>query len=86
MSVEDIKIKGLKAWYVKDKKSGKYVSVKHDGSYEFVDEPYIFCMSLECLRNRFTKPFFSHYTREDGKIITNIIAMPLINDIEIIEA
>lgn len=86
MSVEDIKAKGLKAWYVKNKKSGKYVSVKHDGSYEFVDEPYIFCMSLECLRNSLTKPHFSYYSREDGKIITNIIATPIINDIEIIEA
>jgi hypothetical protein len=51
-----------------------------------VDEPYIFCMSLEWLRNSLTKPHFSYYSREDGKIITNIIATPIINDIEIIEA
>lgn len=86
MSIEDIKAKGLKVWYVKDKKSGKYVSTKYDGSYEYVDEPYIFCMSLECLRNRLTKPHIFYHSREDGKIITNIIATPLINDIEIIEA
>lgn len=86
MSVEDIKIKGLKVWYVKDKKSGKYVSTKTDGSYEFVDEPYIFCMSLECLRNLLSKPHVSHYSREDGKIITNVISTPIIDDIEIIEA
>lgn len=55
MSAEDIKTKGLKTWYVKDKKSGKYISTKYDGSYEFVDEPYIFCMSIECLRNGLTK-------------------------------
>ena len=40
MSVEDIKAKGLKAWYVKDKNSGKYVSTKHDGNYDFVDEQW----------------------------------------------
>ena len=56
MSVEDIKAKGLKAWYVKDKKSGKYISNKYDCSYEYTDEPYIFCMSLDCLRNHLTKP------------------------------
>ena len=88
MSIEDIKETGLKAWYVKDKKSGKYVSVKHDGSYEFVDEPYRFCMSLNCLRDYLTKPHRAvYYSREEGKIITNIITTPLnIDDIEIIEA
>ena len=86
MSVEDIKAKGLSVWYVKDKKSGKYVSTKSDGSYEFVDKPYIFCMNLECLRNLLTKPHFSYYSREDGKVITNIIVTPIIDDIEIIEA
>lgn len=86
MTVKDIKAKGLSVWYVKDKKSGKYVSIKRDGSYEFVDEPYIFCMSLECLRNSLTKPHVFRYSREDGKIITNIISTPIINDVEIIEA
>lgn len=87
MSVEDIKAKGLKAWYVKDKNSGKYVSTKHDGSYDFVDEPYLFCMSLDCLRNSLTKPQRAvYYSREDGKIITNITTPLNIDDLEIIEA
>ena len=86
MSVEDIKAKGLKAWYVKDKKSGKYISNKYDCSYEYTDEPYIFCMSLDCLRNHLTKPHFSYYSREGNKVINNI-ALPLnIDDLEIIEA
>ena len=86
MTKEDIKTKGLKTWYVKDKKSGKYISTKYDGSYEFVDEPYIFCMSLECLHKHLTTPHYFHY-RKDGKEITNIISPPLdINDLEIIEA
>ena len=82
MSIEDIKAKGLKAWYVKDKKSGKFISY----SYEFLDEPYLFCMSLECLHKHLTTPHYFHY-RKDGKEITNIISTPLdINDLEIIEA
>lgn len=85
MSIEDIKAKGLKAWYVKDKKSGKFISNKNDFSYEFVDEPYLFCMSLECLHKHLTTSHYSHY-RKDGKEITNIISPPLnINDLEIIE-
>lgn len=85
MSVEDIKAKGLKAWYVKDKKSGKYVSTKHDGSYDFVDVPYLFCMSLEGLRNGLIKPHLGVYNK-DGKLNT-IITTPLnIDDLEIIEA
>lgn len=85
MSIKDIKETGLKAWYVKDKKSGKYVSTKYDGSYELVDEPYLFCMSLDCLRNGLTKSHLGVYNK-DGKL-TTIITTPLnINDLEIIEA
>ena len=86
MSVEDIKAKGLKAWYVKDKKSGKYISNKYDCSYEYTDEPYIFCMSLDCLHNHLTKPHFSYYSREANKVINNIASPLNIDDLEIIEA
>ena len=77
-----------KVWYVKDKKSGKYVATKDDGSYDFIDVPYRFCMSLNCLRDHLTKPRRAvYYSREEGKIITNIITTLLnIDDLEIIEA
>lgn len=82
-----MKYKGndLKMWYVKDKKSGKYISTKYDGSYEFADEPHIFCMSLECLHNSLTKPRFAIY-RKECKLNTNITSPLNINDIEIMEA
>ena len=83
MSVEDIKAKGLKVWYVKAKKSGKYISTKYDGNYEFVDEPHIFCMSLDCLRNYLTKPHRTIYSK-DSKLNVNIISPLDINDIEIV--
>ena len=85
MTKEEMKAKGLKAWYVKDKKSGKYVSNKSDGSYEFIDEPYVFCMSKECLLNGLTKSHLGVYNK-DGKLHT-IKTTPLnIDDLEIIEA
>ena len=83
MSVEDIKAKGLKVWYVKAKKSGKYISTKYDGNYEFVDEPHIFCMSLDCLRNYLTKPHRTIYSK-DSKLNVNIISPLDINEIEIV--
>ena len=86
MSLEDIKAKGLKVWYVKDKKSGKYISNKYDCSYEYTDEPYIFCMSLACLHNHLTKPHFSYYSREGNKVINNIASPLNIDNLEIIEA
>jgi len=86
MTKEEMKARGLKAWYVKDKKSGKYVSNKSDGSYEFIDEPYVFCMSLDSLHNHLTKQRRAVY-RKDGELHTNIISQPLnIDDLEIIEA
>lgn len=83
MSVEDIKAKGLKVWYVKAKKSWKYISTKYDGNYEFVDEPHIFCMSLDCLRNYLTKPHRTIYSK-DSKLNVNIISPLDINEIEIV--
>ena len=83
MSVEDIKAKGLKVWYVKAKKAGKYISTKYDGNYEFVDEPHMFCMSLDCLRNYLTKPHRTIYSK-DSKLNVNIISPLDINDIEIV--
>ena len=83
-AVEGIKEKGLKEWYVKDKKSEKYISIKYDGNYEFVDEPHMFCMSLDCLRNYLTQPHRTIYSRNDGKLITNIISPLDINEIEIV--
>ena len=83
MSVEDIKAKGLKVWYVKAKKSGKYISTKYDGNYEFVDEPHMFCMSLDCLRNYLTQPHRTIYSK-DSKLNVNIISPLDINDIEIV--
>ena len=82
-AVEDIKEKALNAWYVKDKKSEKYISIKYDGNYEFVDEPHMFCMSLDSLRNYLTQPHRTIYSK-DSKLITNIISPLDINDIEIV--
>lgn len=82
-AVEGIKEKGLKKWYVKDKKSEKYISIKYDGNYEFVDEPHMFCMSLDCLRNYLTQPRRSIYSK-DSKLNVNIISPLDINDIEIV--
>ena len=85
-AVEGIKEKGLKAWYVKDKKSEKYISIKYDGNFDFVDEPHRFCMSLDFLRYYLTKPHRTIYSK-DSKLITNIIRTSLnIDDLEIIEA
>ena len=85
-AVEGIKEKGLNAWYVKDKKSEKYISIKYDGNYEFADEPHLFRMSLDCLRNYLTKPHRTIYSINGCKLITNTISPLDINDIEIIEA
>lgn len=85
-AVEGIKEKGLNAWYVKDKKSEKYISIKYDGNYEFVDEPHLFRMSLDCLRNYLTQPHRTIYSINGYKLITNTISPLDINDIEIIEA
>ena len=83
-AVEGIKEKGLKEWYVKDKKSEKYISIKYDGNYEFVDEPHMFCMSLDCLRNYLTQPHRTIYSINGCKLITNTISPLDINDIEIV--
>ena len=86
-AVEGIKEKGLKAWYVKDKKSEKYISIKYDGNFDFVDEPHRFCMSLDVLRYYLTKPHRTIYSRNGCKLITNTISTLLnIDDLEIIEA
>jgi hypothetical protein len=82
-AIEGIKAKGLNAWYVKDKKSEKYISIKYDGNYEFVDEPHMFCMSLDCLLNYLTKPHRTIYSK-DSKLNVNIISPLDINDIEIV--
>ena len=82
-AVEGIKEKGLKEWYVKDKKSEKYISIKYDGNYEFVDEPHMFCMSLDCLCNYLTQPHRTIYSK-DSKLNVNIISPLDINDIEIV--
>jgi len=82
-AIEGIKEKGLKEWYVKDKKSEKYISIKYDGNYEFVDEPHMFCMSLDCLRNYLTQPHRTIYSK-DSKLNVNIISPLNINDIEIV--
>lgn len=82
-AVEGIKEKGLNAWYVKDKKSEKYISIKYDGNYEFVDEPHMFRMSLDCLHNYLTQPHRTIYSK-DSKLNVNIISPLDINDIEIV--
>ena len=82
-AVEGIKEKGLKAWYVKDKKSEKYISIKYDGNFDFVDEPHRFCMSLDFLRYYLTKPHRTIYSK-DSKLNVNIISPFDINDIEIV--
>lgn len=80
---EGITKKGLTAWYVKDKKSGKYINTKYDGNYELADEPHTFYMSLDCLRNFLTKPHSTRYSK-DRKLHVNIISPLDINDIEIV--